>query len=127
MSTFSDIDKDFLPTNEGDINILEDIDSINQSIRNIILTPIGARTIYDDPQFGSGVNKLLFEKANDITALLLENEISNAISNFEPRVNIISIDINVDTDGNFYSIDIKYNIVAINIENTLIIDINVLK
>jgi phage baseplate assembly protein W len=68
--------------------------SIQQALKNIILTNLGER--FFQPYIGSGVNALLFE--NNITEVLtdLQFQIELAIRNCEKRVNLIGVDV---TDG----------------------------
>jgi len=124
---YSDIDATFQPTAEGDIAVVYNLDSIRQSIKNIILTPRRSRTIYQDPDFGCGVFDLLFEKMNSATELLLREEIETAIENYEPRVEVIELTVNANTAEYVYSVLIKYRVLAINIEDDFEINLEVLK
>jgi len=124
---YSDIDMDFVQTDEGDTPVLVNIESVKQSIKNIILTPIGSRSIYQDPDYGSNVSTLLFEKTSSLVALLLREEIENAIDNFEPRVEVIDVSVEDNSQTNTYEILIKYRVLAVNIEDDLTLDLEVLK
>lgn len=60
------------------------IDAVYQSIGNILGTPIGTRIFL--PRFGSAIEQLLFEPMNEITTILIYDEVIRAIQTWEPRV-----------------------------------------
>lgn len=124
---YSDIDLDFTQTTEGDVKVIYNLDAIKQSIKNIILSPHGSRTIYQDPYFGCGVFKLLFEKMSSVTEILIQEEIESALNNYEPRIEIIELNVEGHENNNFYEVLIKYRVLAINIEDELTIDLEILK
>lgn len=124
---YSDFNFDLEQTSEGDIEVLYNLDAIRQSIKNIILTPIGSRTKYQDPDFGCGVFGLLGEKMTSATEILLQEEIETALNNYEPRVEVIEVTVEGNQDENTYEILIKYRVLAVNIEDDLTIDLEVLK
>jgi predicted component of type VI protein secretion system len=53
---------------------------------------------------------MLFEHVNFITASALETEIFNAITNFEPRVEIISVKVLAEPDKYGYTVTIRFSI-----------------
>ena len=66
--------------------LVYDIESIYQSIINILNTPIGSRMFNRD--FGCDLQSINFELLDFVTVELATYTIFNAISNFEPRVRI---------------------------------------
>lgn len=62
----------------------EDVESVYQSIGNIISTPVGTR--FFNPEFGSEIENLLFEPIDDITTARLYDALVEAIERWEPRV-----------------------------------------
>ncbi len=111
MSHYNDFNFNF-ESSAADIKIVEDEESINQSIKNILFTKPGE--VFFNPLFGSGIHHLLFEKIDIITETLLTDEIKYAIENFEPRVQIINISFSADHDLLSYSINIDYIILKLN-------------
>jgi len=85
--------------------------AIARSLRNLVLTNRGER--FFDNNLGSRVNALLFEPLNDITASSVRDEIENTINNYEPRVELISVDATPDYDNGEINIKIVYIIVGI--------------
>lgn len=126
MVNYSDIDYNLAPTEFGDIPLVIDNESIKQSLLNVVLTQIGTRTRFQNPTFGTNINELLFEKANYITASLIRKEIEMALDNVEPRVNLIDVESTVE-NTNTYSITITYKIIALQIDDSVTFDIEVLR
>jgi phage baseplate assembly protein W len=126
MANYSDIDFALTPTEFNDFSLVTDNEAIKQSLRNVILTKRGARTRYQEPLFGTSINELLFEKANDITASLIRKEIKLAIENDENRVELLDVEVTARTLHN-YEITITYRIVALQLEDSITFDIDILK
>jgi phage baseplate assembly protein W len=95
--------------------------SVNQSLRNLILTNLGERLF--QPGVGSNILASLFELNTPLIANSLEFYIRNTIENNEPRVNLISVNVstgskettilnkNVNLNENYVNIDIVYNLI----------------
>ena len=65
---YSDFDLAFIKhPNTKDVTILKDLDSVKQSIKNLILTSRGERPF--NPNLGSGIRALLFEPADFFTSI----------------------------------------------------------
>ena len=96
-----------------DLIAIKNVTAIARSLRNLVLTTPGER--FFNEELGSQVNNLLFESIDDVTALSIRNEIENVIENYEPRVELIAVDVFADIDS--YSVDVKisYNIIGIDV------------
>ena len=94
-----------------DIIALKNETAIARSIRNLVLTGRGERFFNND--LGSRVNRILFESLDDISASAARDEIENTINLFEPRVNLISVDVEPNYDSNELNVTIRYRIVGI--------------
>jgi hypothetical protein len=108
MTVYSDFDFNFIKIVSKDINTKEDVNAINQSIINILLTHRGE--VPFDPLFGSGIHHLLFEKMTRATELMLREEIKAALENHEPRIRVDLIELIPDYDGHHYEVDLQYTI-----------------
>ena len=97
----------------NDIIAIKNETAISRSIRNLIFTSRGER--FFNPSLGSGVSRLLFENMDEITASILEDEIRSTIDIYEPRVELISVDVSPDYDSNEFYVTITYNIVGIDV------------
>ena len=109
---FKDISSSFKvnPLSE-DLIAIKNETAIARSVRNLILTSPGER--FFNPILGSRVRKLLFESVDLITANAIEDEIRVTIENFEPRVELTSVDVKADLSGGEYNVAIRYNIIGI--------------
>lgn len=104
---YSDLDLTFrkLPVT-NDVALSYDEQAVIRSIRNLLLTGFYERPF--QPQLGSNLNKLLFEPADQLTANLIESEVKNVISNFEPRVTINTITATVSPDENSFNLSMTF-------------------
>ena len=104
---YSDLDLTFnrVPVT-GDIALSYDEQSVIRSVRNLLLTNTYDRLF--QPQIGSNVTKLLFENIDPLTSSLLQNEIINTITNFEPRVSISSVIVETNIDQNAYNVSLTF-------------------
>lgn len=103
---YSDISDSLTHPISGKAILSTDIDAIKNSIRNIILTPIGSRAF--NPSFGTKIQTLLFEHPTPVTAIAIRSEIKIALERLEPRVKVTSIEVfqrQLDTD---YEVSITF-------------------
>jgi phage baseplate assembly protein W len=61
------------------------------------------------------VSRSLFENLDEISASIIRDEIENTIRNYEPRVNLISVDVSPNYDNNEFHVTINYRIVGIDV------------
>ena len=97
----------------GDLIALKNENAIARAVRNIVLTSPGEKLF--DPDFGSSVSEILFENVDDITAVSIQDEIRNCLNNYEPRVDLIDVDVDPNFDENQFDVKITYRIVGIDI------------
>lgn len=118
--TFSDLDLNFIasPTT-GDIFKKYDESAIKQSIKSLILTNHYEKPFH--PEIGSQINSLLFEPFSPMLKSVLERAIANTIINFEPRVELLSVNALLNPDNHTVYCSIEFKI--INTENPLTLDL----
>jgi len=110
-SLYSDVDLTFKPhPNTGDVTTLRDIDAVKQSVRNLILTSPGERPF--NPYLGSDVRGLLFEPVDNFTAISLRRAIELTLANYEPRIEVQSVEIEPQPDNYRYGVSISYRILT---------------
>ena len=95
---------------------LSNENAIARSVRNIVLTSPGEKIF--DPDFGSNIGEILFENIDEITAVSIREEIQNSLENYEPRVDIIDVDVRPNYDMNQFDVIISYRIVGIDVPPT---------
>lgn len=102
----------------GDFSTLKNEEAIKQAVRNIVLTAKGEKLF--QPQFGSEVRGLLFENYSPFMNQVIIDEITLCLINFEPRIKVISIDLDTDNyDLNALNVTMDYVIVGQPITKTL--------
>lgn len=108
---YSDLDRNFLykPTT-GDLYLVRDANAVKQAIRNLISTDYGERPFR--PYVGSGVRGMLFELADDLTAVVLRDAIYRTIENFEPRAKVLDIKIDLNPDENNLRVRVEFQVVT---------------
>ena len=92
----------------NDVGVKNDINAINQSIRNLLYTNYYERPF--QPMVGSNLRAILFEPADTITKNDLKQAITSIIGNYEPRVTLENLIIVDDPDRNSYRVTIVYKI-----------------
>jgi phage baseplate assembly protein W len=86
-------------------------DSVNQSIRNLVLTNKYER--YEQPLLGSKIQALLFEPFTPIVQQQLQSQISETISNYEPRATVVEVVVAPMEDQNALSCSVVYSLINI--------------
>ena len=97
----------------GDLISLKNENAIARAVRNIVSTTPGEK--FFDPDFGSSVGEILFENVDEISAVSIQDEIRNCLNNYEPRVDLVNVDVNPNFDENQFDVKITYKIVGIDI------------
>ena len=109
---YSDLDLALIPhPNKKDIIPLTDIAAVRNSVKNLVLTSRYERPF--QPEMNSGVTSLLFENSTPDTLFLLKSYIREIISNYEPRVDEILVEVEDDSDNNAYYVTITFNIISV--------------
>ena len=115
---YSDYDGGFTRQSDGDVQKDIDVDAIFNSIENIVLTTQGERRML--PTFASNIKRLLFEPIDETTARLIAESLLDAITIWEPRIDITGFDIEPRYDNNEYRCRMQFTIQ--NQEQTEVID-----
>ena len=92
---------------------LKNENAIARSVRNIVFTLPGEK--FFDEDFGSRISASLFENLDDISADIIVDEITSSINEYEPRVNLISVQAFPDFDNNTFDVLIIYEIIGANL------------
>ena len=109
--SFKDISLSFDPhpvTN--DLPVLRNERAISRSVRNLVQTIPGER--FFNPVLGSQVRRLLFDFIDVATADSIEDEILTTISNFEPRVNNVQVQVEPRPDRNNFNVTVFFDIIG---------------
>jgi len=119
-TTYSDLSYLMTKTSIGDINVVEDSDSIRQSIITILNTTRGSRVMR--PHFGCYLKQYLFEPITAFVGEEIGEEIKSALESQEKRIVITNITVQIDVEAGAYDVSISY--VPVNskrVENTSLV------
>lgn len=109
--SFKDISLSFDPHPiTKDLSVLVNQQAIRRSIRNLVQTIPTER--FFNPILGSDVRQSLFEFVDFGTASVIRDQILNTISNFEPRVNDVDVQVDPRPDENEFEITVIFNIIG---------------
>ena len=92
----------------GDIGFKYDENAVKQSVKNLVLTQNFERPFHSE--IGSTIRSLLFEPATPMTKEILRKTITDTITNFEPRVELLDVLINYRLDNVSVDVKIKFKI-----------------
>ena len=62
---------------------------VAQSIRLLLSTAKGERVMR--PDFGAGLERLAFEPNNPVTAVLIQQQVKEALLRYEPRIEVLGV------------------------------------
>tara|TARA_R100000388_G_scaffold57397_1_gene42396 strand:+ start:39 stop:440 length:402 start_codon:yes stop_codon:yes gene_type:complete len=108
---FKDISLSFEPHPvTKDLPILKNERAISRSVRNIVET-IPTEKFFN-PDFGSDVYRSLFDFVDFGTANEIQEQIKTSVTNFEPRVDNVRVEVDPQPDLNQFEVTIIYDIVG---------------
>ena len=94
----------------SDVSLKKDVEAVKQSVLNILLTNKGERPFL--PTFGSNIRSHLFENIDSVTSSLIEEDITFALRHFEPRVRVISVNVEAQPERNAVNITLDVEIIS---------------
>lgn len=89
---------------KSDLNVSYDMRAVRNSISNILTTKKSQKIL--SPEFGLRLEDFLFEPVTDSTAAAIQEEITNAIQTYEPRVTIQFLQVVPFPEDNKYEINL---------------------
>ena len=104
----------------NDVVTIRNEDAIKRSVKNIIFTILGEKPFM--PQFGSVIGESLFDLDTNLNEVRITDEIRTSLVNFEPRIDIIDVVVQVYPDSNEMNCVVEYEIVGMTAE-TQIVDV----
>lgn len=117
---YSDLDLDFLPHPvTKDVARKTGSEAIKRSVRNLILTNFYEKPFR--PAIGSNATKLLFDNMTPLVSNFLRDAIYEVIQNYEPRVEVLDVQVKMDYDNNGYNVKLDFVVLNRNEPLTTII------
>jgi phage baseplate assembly protein W len=84
-------------------------DHVRQSILLILQTAKGERVMR--PDFGAGLQTLVFEPAGPATAAMVRHEVQQALLRNEPRIDVLSVQVTADpSQPGVLTINVNYRV-----------------
>ena len=109
--TFKDISLSFSPHPvTKDLPILKNENAIVRSVRNLVQTIPTER--FFNSNLGSDVQDSLFGFVDYGTASLIEDQIITTVTNFEPRVENLEVEVDPQVDNNSFGVIIRFDVVG---------------
>src|ERR1044072_3372212 len=97
---------------DGAIQLAEYEESVRQSIWIVLGTAKGERIMR--PDFGCGIYELVFEVNSASTAGPIAHEVTDALLYFEPRIDVLDVQVQAETGDGVMLISIDYQVRATN-------------
>lgn len=95
-----------------DVALAEYEEDIRQAILIILQTNKGERVMR--PDFGAGLNALLFQPLNTTTMALARHHVEQALITWEPRIDHISVNVGANRPQGRLDIEITYRVRSTN-------------
>ena len=89
-----------------DIIPLKDDTAVRNAVKNLLLT-----NFYESPfihSIGANLRALLFEPADAITRMAIEDNVRRTIQDYEPRVKVLGVRVNNLEDQNAYNLLVRF-------------------
>jgi phage baseplate assembly protein W len=109
--SFKDISLSFVPHPvTKDLQILKNERAITRAIRNLVETIPNER--FFNSIIGSNVRSSLFDFVDFGTASVIQSQIEVVISNYEPRVDNVRVEVSPSPDTNEFEVTVVFDIIG---------------
>ena len=99
------------PVEGNDIVGDYDTNAIRNSLYNIFTTRKGQKLL--SPNFGGSLDQYLFENISNVKAQILGNSIVESVEQYEPRVEVVNVQVKPMPDDNQYYVVFVYRVLNI--------------
>jgi len=111
FQTFKDLNITFKPHPvTGDLIVKKDEAAVKQALINLLLTSKGERPF--QPDLGSDLRKILFNPLDEGTAAQIGENIQETIESYEPRVDLLQLDVDANFDDNGFDVSMEFEIIG---------------
>ena len=97
---------------DGEVATVSLEEDVRQAVRIILETNPGERVMR--PDFGAGLNALVFEPINTTTVALAQHRVEQALILWEPRIDSITVIVTAEPTRGRLMLDIRYRIRSTN-------------
>lgn len=111
---FKDISLSFDPHPvTKDLPVLTNERAIRRSVRNLVETIPTER--YFNSTLGTNIRRSLFEFVDYATATIIEDQIINTVTFYEPRVSNLQVRVDPRPDDNSFDVKVVFDIVGLDV------------
>lgn len=100
------------PDARGDVALVEYDRDVQESVWIILGTAQGERVMR--PEFGAGLEALVFEPMNTTTIALVRHRVEQALITWEPRIDNVTVEVRAEPTRGRLNIDVRYRVRATN-------------
>lgn len=109
LPRFTDLDLDFVANpNTGAVPRKLDGEAVKRAVRNLVQLARYDKPFH--PEIDPGVRALLFELVTPSTAVLLQRRITELLNQYEPRVELLVVDVVDRHEQNRYDITVEFRV-----------------
>lgn len=105
---FSDLDFKLRAKSNKDVYKRTDVEAVKQSVINIVTTNYGDRPF--QPNFGANLRALLFEHIDQVSALAIRSQVTEAIKNYEPRAEVLNVRVEEMGVSNSIQVTVEFGV-----------------
>jgi len=105
---YTDIDLLFKAKGNGDLYKKNDAAAVKQAVKNLIQTNFHEKPFA--PYFGANLRNMLFELAGNDVDYIVQEDIKAAIANYEPRAEVVGIDVIARPDNNSIGVTLTFRV-----------------
>ena len=111
---FKDISLSFSPHPvTKDLPVLSNERAIVRSVRNLVETIPTER--FFNSLLGTDIRDSLFKNFTNSTVTIIEDQIRQTVSNFEPRVSNLNVEVDAIPDGNEINVKVLFDITGLDV------------
>jgi phage baseplate assembly protein W len=108
--TYKDIDLTFAKRPSGDIYKKSDAAAVKQAVKNILLTNYTEKPFL--PKFGGNLNAFLFSLSSEFDEFEIQEAVTLAINNYEPRAKVLDVRANLQPDNYSVSVEVTFQVLS---------------
>ena len=108
--TYTDIDLTFAKRPSGDVYKKSDAAAVKQAVKNILLTNYTEKPFL--PKFGGNLNAFLFSLSSEFDEFEIQEAVTLAINNYEPRAKVLDVRANLQPDNYSVSVEVTFQVLS---------------
>ena len=108
--TYKDIDLTLALKTTGDVYKKIDAAAVEQSIKNILMTNRTEKPF--EPFYGGNLNDFLFNLSETFSDFEIQEQVTLAINNYEPRARVLNVRSKLNPDRNSISVAVTFKVIT---------------